>query len=40
VLVSSEPLDEDPAWRRLPDGMLAVATLAGVDLAPLPDWKE
>jgi glutamine amidotransferase len=37
VLVSSEPLDDHPAWRALPDRMLAVATLAGVDLAPLPD---
>lgn len=36
VLVSSEPLDHDPAWRPIPDGMLAVATRTGVDLAPLP----
>jgi glutamine amidotransferase len=36
VLVSSEPLDDDPAWRPLPDGLIAVATRSGVDLAPLP----
>ena len=35
VLVSSEPLDDHPAWRALPDRILAVATLTGVDLAPL-----
>jgi glutamine amidotransferase len=36
VLVSSEPLDDDPAWRRVPDGMLVTATRAGVEIAPLP----
>jgi glutamine amidotransferase len=36
VVVSSEPLDDDPAWRPLPDGVIAVATRSGVDLAPLP----
>jgi glutamine amidotransferase len=36
VLVSSEPLDGDPAWRAVPDRVLVVATLTGVDLAPLP----
>lgn len=35
VLVSSEPLDDDPAWRPVPDGHLVVATPAAVDLSPL-----
>lgn len=40
VLVSSEPLDDDPAWRRLDDGLLVVATTAGVDVSPLPEKPE
>jgi glutamine amidotransferase len=36
VLVSSEPLDDDPAWRPVPDGHLVVATPSGVDMSPLP----
>jgi glutamine amidotransferase len=36
VLVSSEPLDDDPAWRPLSDGVLVVATPSGVDVTPLP----
>lgn len=36
VLVSSEPLDNDPAWRPVPDGHLLVATASGVDVSPLP----
>lgn len=39
VLVSSEPLDDDPAWRSLPDGVLMVATRTGVELAPLTGWN-
>jgi glutamine amidotransferase len=31
TLVSSEPLDDDPGWRPLPDGVLVVATAAGVE---------
>ncbi|MFF5174508.1 ergothioneine biosynthesis protein EgtC [Micromonospora sp. NPDC000089] len=30
VLVASEPLDDDPGWRPVPDGRLLVATSAGV----------
>ncbi|MGC5019104.1 ergothioneine biosynthesis protein EgtC [Micromonospora sp. DT47] len=30
VLVASEPLDDDPGWRSVPDGQLVVATSAGV----------
>jgi gamma-glutamyl hercynylcysteine S-oxide hydrolase len=36
VLVSSEPLDDDPAWTKVPDGCLVVATPAEVDITPLP----
>jgi gamma-glutamyl hercynylcysteine S-oxide hydrolase len=36
VLVSSEPLDDDPAWQPVPDGHLVVATPMAVDLSPLP----
>nr|WP_296073389.1 ergothioneine biosynthesis protein EgtC [uncultured Actinoplanes sp.] len=36
VLVASEPLDDDPAWRAVPDRTLLVATAAdGVTLTPL-----
>ncbi|MFY1692550.1 ergothioneine biosynthesis protein EgtC [Plantactinospora sp. WMMB782] len=34
VLVSSEPLDEGPGWRPVPDGHLAVATADRLDLVP------
>jgi glutamine amidotransferase len=37
VLVSSEPLDDDPAWRPVPDGSVVVATAAAVDVSPLPE---
>jgi glutamine amidotransferase len=37
VLVSSEPLDDDPAWRALPDGVLVVATVDGVDVTKMGD---
>ena len=35
VLVSSEPLDDDPAWRPVPDRTLLAAGTAGVTLTPL-----
>lgn len=37
VLVSSEPLDDDPAWRPVPDARLVVATPSTVDISLLPD---
>jgi len=37
VLVSSEPLDDDPAWRALPDGVLVVATVDRVDVTKMGD---
>ncbi len=36
VLLSSEPLDRDPAWRPVPDGHLVIATQSTVDISPLP----
>jgi glutamine amidotransferase len=35
VLVSSEPLDDDPAWEAVPEGKLVTATPDGVDIT---DW--
>jgi gamma-glutamyl hercynylcysteine S-oxide hydrolase len=35
VLVSSEPLDDDPGWRPVPDRHLVAATTAGVALTDL-----
>jgi glutamine amidotransferase len=35
VLVSSEPLDDDPGWRPVPDGHLLVAGRSAVDVTPL-----
>jgi glutamine amidotransferase len=35
VLVSSEPLDDDPAWREVPQQSLVVATVAGLAITPL-----
>jgi glutamine amidotransferase len=35
VLVSSEPLDDDGAWREVPDGRLVVATPAGLTVTTL-----
>jgi gamma-glutamyl hercynylcysteine S-oxide hydrolase len=35
VLVSSEPLDDDPGWTPVDQGKLVVATLAGVQIT---DW--
>ncbi len=37
VVVSSEPLDDDPQWRPVPDGSLVVATPAAVKVSPLPE---
>jgi len=37
VLVASEPLDDDPAWRPVPDRRLVVATPSTVEVSPLPD---
>ncbi|MBO4210367.1 ergothioneine biosynthesis protein EgtC [Micromonospora echinofusca] len=35
VLVASEPLDDDPAWRAVPDGHLLVATTTYVHTDPI-----
>jgi glutamine amidotransferase len=35
VLVSSEPLDDDPAWRPVPDRTLIAATATALTLTPL-----
>ncbi|GAA0559323.1 ergothioneine biosynthesis protein EgtC [Paractinoplanes ferrugineus] len=35
VLVASEPLDDHPAWRPVPDRTLLVATTAGLTTTPL-----
>jgi len=37
VLLSSEPLDDDPAWTPVPDGRLVVATASNVDMSLLPN---
>ena len=37
VLASSEPLDDDPAWRAVPDRTLLVADPSGLTLTPLGD---
>ncbi len=37
VLVSSEPLDDDPAWAPVPDRTLLVADPSGLTLTPLGD---
>jgi gamma-glutamyl hercynylcysteine S-oxide hydrolase len=37
VLVSSEPLDDDPAWRAVADRTLLVADAGGLTLTPLGD---
>lgn len=36
VLVSSEPLDADPAWRPVPEGSLLIADTSDVDVSELP----
>ena len=35
ALVSSEPLDDDPTWRQVPDRHLVVATALTADVSPL-----
>ncbi|WP_200207201.1 ergothioneine biosynthesis protein EgtC [Micromonospora coerulea] len=37
VLLASEPLDDDPDWRPVPDGQLVVATRGGVRTRALAD---
>ena len=37
TLVSSEPLDDDPAWQAVPDQRLVVATASEVTVTRLPD---
>jgi glutamine amidotransferase len=37
AVVSSEPLDDDPAWQSVPDRTLLVADAAGLTLTPLGD---
>jgi glutamine amidotransferase len=37
VLVGSEPLDDDPAWRALPDGVLLVATTDRIEVTEMGD---
>jgi len=36
VIVASEPFDDDPKWRPMPDGQLVVADPDGVAISPLP----
>ncbi len=36
VLVASEPLDDDPAWERVPDGSVVLASIDAVEVVPLP----
>jgi glutamine amidotransferase len=38
VLISSEPLDDDPAWRPVPEGRLLVATASTLDCSPIDAW--
>jgi glutamine amidotransferase len=40
VTVASEPYDDDPLWRRVPDRTLVVASRADVLLTPLKDLTE
>jgi glutamine amidotransferase len=35
VIVASEPFDDEPAWRRVPDGSVVLATRDGVDVGPI-----
>jgi glutamine amidotransferase len=37
VLVGSEPLDDDPGWRALPDGVLLVATTDRIQVTEMGD---
>ena len=36
VLVASEPLDDDPAWERVPEGSVVLASIDDVEVVPLP----
>lgn len=36
VLVASEPLDDDPAWERVPEGSVVSASIDDVEVVPLP----
>ena len=36
VLVASEPLDDDPAWERVPDGSVVLASIDDVEVVALP----
>jgi glutamine amidotransferase len=36
ILLSSEPLDDDPAWAAVPDGRVVVASPSTVDISLLP----
>ena len=36
LLVASEPLDDDPAWERVPDGSVVLASIDDVEVVPLP----
>lgn len=40
VLLSSEPLDRDPAWRAVPDGHFVVASTSAVDVTALPNGGQ
>ncbi|GIG87298.1 ergothioneine biosynthesis protein EgtC [Plantactinospora endophytica] len=40
VLLSSEPLDDGPGWRPVPDGHLVVATTNRLDLTPMQPQGE
>lgn len=40
VLVSSEPLDDDPEWSEVPDGSLVVASATKVEISPLGTERE
>lgn len=40
ALVCSEPLDDDPAWRSVPDGHLLIADLSGHELITLQGARE
>lgn len=35
VMISSEPLDDDPRWQPVPDGHLVVATAGHADIRPM-----
>jgi glutamine amidotransferase len=37
AVVASEPYDDDPSWREVPDGHLVTATPSSVDMTPVGD---